>query len=197
MPHPPTPGQVPAHYQEVVYWKLGENKKQYILINLLSSPLGLGVGIFCFWLLWWLGGNLTGSLDLRGMLWLVGAVVLTLLLHELIHGWVMKRFGATPQYGFKAKLLALYATAPGYAFTRQQYVQILLAPLVIITLLAVVGMVLAGGTAVGFTLALCASFNATGACGDVYMTYFVCRYPAKAYIIDEADGLRLFLPSSI
>lgn len=196
MSHPPLLGRVPPQYKEILYWKLGENKKQYILINLISIPLGLGVGIFCFWLLWWLGGDLSGSVDLLGLFWLVGSVVLTLLLHELIHGLMMKRFGATPQYGFKAKLLALYATAPGYAFTRNQYVQILLAPLVIITLLAVVGMMLAGDTAVGFTLALCASFNATGACGDAYMTYFVCRYPANAYVIDEADGLRLFLPSS-
>jgi hypothetical protein len=195
MSHPPTMvGQVPPHYEEVVYWKLGENKKQYILINLISIPLGLGVGIFCFWLLFLWGGDVSGTFDLRGVVWLIAAVALTLMLHEWIHGQMMKRFGATPQYGFKPKLLALYATAPGHAFTRNQYVQILLAPLVLITLLAVGGMVLVGGTAVGFILALCASFNATGACGDVYMTYFVCRYPAHAYVIDEEDGLRVFRP---
>lgn len=190
-------GQLPALYEEVLYWKLGENRRQFILINLIAIPVGLVMGAISFGLLASLRNSSSSAFVFSiNLLWLVAAIVLTLLLHELIHGLAMKRYGASPRYGVKITLLALYATAPGYAFTRDQFVYVALAPLVIITLLTGTGIVLAGGTAVPFYLAICATLNAAGASGDLYMTYLVRRYPPHAYVIDEADGIRIFMPVS-
>ncbi len=41
--------------------------------------------------------------------------------------------------------------------------------------------------------AACASLNAAGASGDVWMALVVARYPARAYVIDERDGMRIFV----
>jgi len=32
--------------------------------------------------------------------------------------------------------------------------------------------------------------------GDLWITTIVLRYPATAYVIDEKDGIRVFLPKS-
>ena len=40
-----------------------------------------------------------------------------------------------------------------------------------------------------------ASLNAAGASGDVWMAVVVARYPARACVTDERDGMRVFLPT--
>jgi len=40
---------------------------------------------------------------------------------------------------------------------------------------------------------MCAGLNAAGASGDVWMAVIVTRYPARAYVTDERDGMRVFL----
>lgn len=57
-----------------------------------------------------------------------------------------------------------------------------------------IGMWLLQGTLWIPLLAICGIFNASGAIGDMWMTIIVLRYPAAAYVMDERDGLRLFLP---
>lgn len=196
---PPAPrgaGQLPEGYREVLYWKLTDSTRQLLLIQLLAVPLG-AVGAAFF--LWWAErvGRATPA-DLAGLgdyAWLLAGLVLTLSLHELAHGLVMRAFGARPRYGIKWELGALYATAPGHAFTRNQYLLVIYAPLAGLSLLAGLGIVvLAGQLPWVPILALGAIANAMGACGDVYMGWRVARYPASAYVIDEADGMRVFLP---
>src|SRR5437762_3513271 len=53
--------------------------------------------------------------------------------HEAIHALAMRLFGNQPVFGVMHFGLALYASAPGQAFTRGQYVMTLLAPLVVIS----------------------------------------------------------------
>lgn len=189
-----TQGRVPAGYREVLYWKLTESHRRLLAIYLLSIPLVLvAIPIFT-----WLAGTLgqTGTLvieNLGGNVALLVGLILTFSLHELAHGLTMRAFGATPRYGIKWEAGALYATAPGYAFTRNQYQLIIFAPLVSLTLLAALGMWLLAGSGWVAVLAWCGVANAMGACGDVYMGWLVARYPASAYVIDEADGLRVFL----
>jgi hypothetical protein len=42
-------------------------------------------------------------------------------------------------------------------------------------------------------LALCAAINGSGAIGDLWITMIVVRYPPQAYVIDERDGIRMYL----
>ena len=124
----------------------------------------------------------------------IAGVVLTFILHELTHGLTMTMFGASPKYGIIWKGMMLYATSPGYAYHRNNYVVIILAPFVFISILVVLGMWLLQGTAWVALLGICGSVNASGAIGDMWMTMIVLRYAATAYVMNERDGMRVFLP---
>jgi hypothetical protein len=179
-----------------LYWKLTESPARLLLINLLALPLG-GLAAPAF-----LGlAAKLGRVGLEALsgwtdyLALAAGLLATLALHELAHGLAMSAYGARPQYGVKWDAGALYATAPGYAFTRNQYLAVIFAPLIALSGLAALGMWAWADTAAVPILALCGVVNAMGACGDVYMGWRVARYPPPALVVDEADGMRVFLPN--
>lgn len=184
------PGAVPPNYTEVLYWKLTGNAGRLIGINLLAIPLAILAGAIFLPLGMWAGASVA-SLNLPALLL---TIFITLGLHELAHGLAMMAFGAKPRYGLKLEALALYATAPGYAFTRNQYLALILAPLSSLSVLALLGIGLFAETVFVPALVVGALVNAAGACGDVYMAWLTARYPASAYVIDEEDGMRVFLP---
>jgi nicotinate-nucleotide adenylyltransferase len=190
----PERGRVPEGYYEVLYWKLTASTRRLILIQLLAVPLGIIALPLFGWIAGQFGSRAFTVAGLGDLLVLIAALLLTLGLHELAHGAVMAAFGAQPRYGIKWEAGALYATAPGYAFTRNQYLAVIFAPLLGLSVLAVLGMWALAGTWAVTLLVLCATVNAMGACGDVYMGWLIARYPPAAFVIDEADGMRVFLP---
>ncbi len=189
-------GQPPLGYREILYWKISEKPSRLLLMNLLSLPL-LGLALVVFFGLALVFRWLPSSLSFSSIhfLALLAGLVLVLVLHELAHGIAMRIFGARPRYGVKWDKAMVYATAPGFAFPRGQYLVIALAPLVSLSLLAVLGMWALAGSAWVLPLALAAAINASGAIGDLWITSMVLRYPPHAYIIDEEDGMRVFLPA--
>jgi hypothetical protein len=187
-------GSVPPNYREVLYWKLTGSARRLLGINLLAIPMAALAGMVFVPFGMWAGAPALNALFGLNLLALVLTIALTLALHELAHGLAMSAFGAKPRYGLKPEALALYATAPGYAFTRQQYLVVILAPLASLSGLALIGMMVFAGTPLVPALAVGAVVNAAGACGDVYMAWLTARYPASAYVIDEEDGMRVFLP---
>ena len=122
--------------------------------------------------------------------------LLTMAVHELTHGITMQIFGAKPRYGVIWKGLLLYATSPGYAYRRNNYILIALAPLIFISILVILGMWLLQGTLWVALLGICGTINASGSVGDMWITMIVLRYANIAYVIDERDGIRFFLPKS-
>jgi hypothetical protein len=186
---------VPAHYREVLYWKLSGSAWRLIVANvlglLLAGLCGAGFGWFARQV-----GRLppivVGAPELVALL---AGLILSVVLHELVHGLVMQAYGAQPRYGVLWRMLAFYATAPGQAFKRDHYLVIGLAPMIGLSLLALLGMwVLAGSPWVGL-LAACATLNAAGSIGDLWIVAVVLRYPPHAYVVDERDGMRIFLPA--
>ncbi len=193
-----SPGSIPPNYSEALYWRITQQDRRLVVVNLLSVPLALAAGF----LLTMFGVQFGGLLHMNalevtpgGLLILVAAILLTLALHEFAHGLAMQLYGARPQYGLMWQAVAFYATAPGYAFTRNQYLVVILAPLVSLSVAAMVGMSLFAGSSVIVLLLVCATLNAAGASGDVWMLAIVARYPPEAYVIDERDGMRIFLPA--
>jgi Putative zincin peptidase len=87
-----------------------------------------------------------------------------------------------------------YATSPGYAYRRNDYVVTALAPFVFLSTLFVLGMWLLQGTLWVALLGICGVLNAAGAIGDMWISMIVLRYPATALVMDERDGMRVFLP---
>jgi hypothetical protein len=193
----PASGALPDNFQEVLSWKVTEKPLRLIVLNILGILLFIIFGMIFSSMAFRLGkmpseGNL--RLGLGELSLAIVGIVVTLVLHELTHGLVMQIFGASPKYGIIWKGLMLYATSPGYAYRRNNYVVIALAPFVFISALVVLGMWILQGTAWVVLLAVCGVVNASGAVGDMWITMIVLRYAATAYVMDERDGIRMFLP---
>lgn len=190
------PGGVPPGYGEALYWKLTTSRSRVLLVNLLALVSLVPWGALFFWVAV-SAGWLPASIDFGAwqlLLALILATVVVLVLHELLHGATMALFGARPQYGVILNRGMFYATAPGFAFPRNRYLIVALTPLVVLSLLAILLMALLAGSPWVSVVILAATLNASGAAGDLWISAVVLRYPSSAYIIDEKDGMRVFLP---
>lgn len=189
------PGKPPPDYKEVLYWKISDKAGRTIIMNLLSIPLGLlvGVGFFIFINLFGKPGKITVSSWIFGLVFILG-IILIIPLHEFAHGVAMKSFGAPVKYGFIWKGFMFYATSPGYAFQRNPYIVVLLAPLVSLSILACFGILVSADILMILSLAFWGAINGGASIGDLWITTIVLRYPSYAYIIDEHDGMRIFMP---
>ena len=191
-------GMVPPNYHEVLYWKITQSRWRLLILNLLAVPLFL-IWSVVFVLFAALFGRLFEvqiSGTLTEVVVLLVAISITIGLHELTHGGTARFYGARPHYGFLWQGLMFYATTPGYAFTRNQYCVVLLMPLVGLSLLAMLGIIGLAGSPLVVLFTLCAIFNASGAIGDLWTLLIVGRYPPWAYVVDERDGLRIYLPKA-
>ena len=188
-------GALPDGYHEVLYWRVTDKPVRVIVLQAVGVLLLLVFGVIFFSIAGSLGrmptqGNI-GPLEIGLML---VAILLTFVLHEATHGLVMRALGARPQYGILWKSAMLYATSPGFSYRRNSYIVISLAPLVVLSALVVLGMWLMQGTLWVAVLAVCGAFNASGAIGDVWISTIVLRYAPTARIVDERDGIRVYLP---
>jgi hypothetical protein len=166
-----------------------------ILLQIFSVPLFIIAYVIFFGLAVNLGKMPSHlELGLREISMIGAGILLTLILHELTHGLGMQMLGAKPRYGILWKQMMFYASSPGFAYRRNNYLQIALAPLFVLSILAVVGIWVLRGTSWVAILGLCGVLNVSGAIGDIWMTMIVLRYSAKAYVMDERDGIRVFLP---
>ena len=189
-------GKPPADYKEVLYWKTTEKASRTVIVNLLSIPLALvfGIGFFIFVRMFGKSPKFTLN-DNELLIFIIGAIIV-IALHEFVHGIAMQTFGGKAQYGFWGKGLMFYATAPGYAFKRNQYLFIILGPLVSLSILACCGIVILSGTSMVWLLAIWAIINASTVGADLWITAIVLRYPESTYVVNERDGMRIFIPQS-
>ncbi len=202
--HKPIPasGTLPNNYQEVLSWKLPGKPMRVIAMSILGLILFVIFGLIFSRLAFSLG-KLPSEVKIG--LSEIGAVLaavlagglLTIVLRELTHGLAMRMFGARPRYGILWKGPMFYATSPGYAYRRNNYVVTALAPFVFLSALFVLGMWLLQGTLWVALLGICGALNAAGAIGDMWITMIVLRYPATAYVMDERDGMHVFLPKPL
>lgn len=190
-----SPTHLPESYAEVLYWKLSHHKTLLVVLNVVGLVLtGLALVPFLVWARSWQPGIET--LEMRTLQ--IGAafiaVVLTIVLHELTHGLALRAYGAQPKYGVMWKEMMFYATAAGHAFRRNAYLVIALAPLVGLSLVGAALLMLPMPVWVAWTIAFCAAINVGSAIGDMWLVRVALGYPPVAYIVDEKDGLRVFMP---
>jgi hypothetical protein len=166
-------------------------------MNLLSIPLAIvfGIGFFVFVVLFGRPQETTIEILNFGLILIIG-IIAVVVLHELAHGIAMQAYGARAKYGFIWKGLMFYATSPGHAFQRNQYIVIILAPLLSLSILACLGILALAGTPMVWMLAVWATINGSAAIGDLWIMTIVLRYPSYAYVIDERDGTRVFMPEN-
>jgi hypothetical protein len=187
-------GKPPSNYEEVLYWKITEKAGRIALINFLAIPLAIvfGAGYFIFIRLF--GNSPKAIWNANEIMILLAGILIVLVLHEYVHGIVMQAFGAKVKYGLWSQGLMFYAKAPGYVFTRSQYLIMVLGPLVRLSILACLGIAVLSSSPIVWVIALWGVVNASAANADLWIFAIVLRYPASAYVVDELDGMRILLP---
>jgi hypothetical protein len=185
----------PTGYNEVRYWKISEEPRRLVVMNLLPILLAVVFGFGFFVFIQVFGGPPQFALSNQEILIFLIGIPILLAFHEFVHGIVMQIFGARPRYGFWRKGLMFYVKAPGYGFKRNQYALIVLAPLISLSVLMGLVIVLQASNSIVWVLALWVIVNASASNVDVWITTIVLRYPRSTYVVDEPDGMRIFLPS--
>lgn len=150
-----------------------------------ATELSLGLDPDGLW--WW---NLALSI-----LAVVALMALVILPHELCHGIAIRAFGGNPRYGVGVAYFVFpYAFATtDTRFTRNQFLVVVLAPLVVLTLLGVPLMVLFEWPWLAVPLAM----NAGGAVGDVWMALILLSYPPGVSVLDSETGLEVYGPPGL
>ncbi|MDG5818313.1 DUF3267 domain-containing protein [Natronococcus sp. A-GB7] len=147
-----------------------------------AANLPFGLAIDGVW--WW-------SLALSFLTFIV-LIALVIVPHELCHGLAIRAFGGEPRYGFGvAYVLFPYAFATSETrLTRDKFIVVALAPLVVLTGIGVPLMLVFEIPWLAIALAL----NAAGAVGDVWMSLILLSYPASVRVIDKETGLEVYGP---
>ena len=192
---------LPDGYIRTVEINLAKNKGLAVLLNIV----GLLISILAFVLL----GLFTrfarpGSfaeafifkVDLSTigqLLVLVILVAVSLLVHELIHGfffWVFTRI--KPVYALH--LAYAYAAAPGWYIPVRQYWVIGLAPLVLIDLAGLLLVLLAVSPGLILLLVFMVAFNTGGSVGDMWIILNSLSKSPACLVNDVGDGVTFFEP---
>ncbi len=189
----PRPHKVlPEGYTEgrvIDFHKLG----LVLIANVLSVPLMLLSGGLFLALAFWARPTafshmaVPATSDAGFWVYIIVALPLSILLHELVHGFFFWRFtGERPVFG--GNLLAAYAGAPDWYLPRSYHAVVGLAPLVILSVVGM-GLLLVVPPALILPIVLGMSANAGGAFGDVWVAFMELREPPTTLVQDT--GLRI------
>ena len=191
---------LPENYQLHAHLDI-KDQRTMLLMNIFGLALVILFGGLFLGAAAWLRPQDIGGLfsfSYSGWEWLLVLgkylliILITMVIHEAIHGlgfiWLEK---IRPQFAFKGAYA--YAAAPGWYLPRNPYLVTGLAPLVVISLLALIG--LAGAPAQWLTTILVAAiFNASGAVGDVWVAWLLLRSPQTALATDSGDEISIYAP---
>jgi hypothetical protein len=122
-------------------------------------------------------------------------LLLLMVLHEAVHGAVMRRCGATPTYGVGVMYRLLpyfYCTAVGFRFSRRQFIAVSLAPLLAVSLLGALVVAVAPG---GEWLVIPLAAHLGGCIGDLWGTALTLRQPPGTLVEDLKTGMRFYRPT--
>ncbi|HLJ33209.1 MAG TPA: DUF3267 domain-containing protein [Ktedonobacteraceae bacterium] len=162
------------------------------LAQLSLVMLGIGLVIFVALNLGayaWHYHAVIASLSTPGvLLWVILnilAYIVILPVHEAIHGLAFLLWGGKPYFGAKLPF-ALYCGAKQQLYRRNQYLVVGLAPLVVITLAAVVLTLAAPGLASYILFGTVGNFS--GAAGDVWVARRLWKQPPHILVEDTQSG---------
>jgi len=138
----------------------------------------------------------TGNIDFNynsGSILISAALVIgTFVLHELIHGAFMSKYGGKPRYGagIAHYILPYFYATTKTIFTRNQFIVIAIAPLVVISL-AAIG-IMAAFPLIAHWMIIPFVLNGSGAVGDLWVTRNILRCPKHVLLEDQKSGLIIY-----
>lgn len=118
---------------------------------------------------------------------IIGFIILAFV-HEMIHGLFFKIFkpNAKVKYGYTKGML--YASMPNEIFNRKQFVIILLAPFVLISMGLFIALLVFQVTSIIYIFA----FHGAACIGDFYMSQLIYRHKMMKYVEDTEVGINLY-----
>ncbi|ELY60548.1 hypothetical protein C491_04600 [Natronococcus amylolyticus DSM 10524] len=130
------------------------------------------------------GETTTFAMDLTAIaVPFLAALVVTTVVHELLHGVVFRFYGYDVTYGVAPSMGAFYAAAFGQFQRRAELLRVGLAPLVGITAVCF-PLVFVPVPIVALTAAFVLVLNTAGAIGDLYATWRLRGLPEGALLYD-------------
>lgn len=169
--------------RSVVAWSVIGGVVAIVGLVIFSVPVLLRTGVVSM------------TVNAPGLAIIIVLVVVLAVVHEGIHGLVMRMFGAQPRFGFSrvAGLMpALYTTAPGYRFSRIEYLVVIFAPAVLIS---ASGFVTCFSPWAGYVIFPLAAHLA-GCAGDFGAGLRTLREPRGTVCEDLPDGTRFYRPTA-
>lgn len=139
------------------------------------------------------GGSVEFTVGLPGIGVVALLSVLTIVVHELVHGLAYRLLCYRVQYGLALNMGAAYAAAFGQFQTRRDNLVVALAPLAAFTV--VLTPLLAGPLPVALAAFLALVVNTSGAIGDLYLSWRLVRMPEGTLLYDaDVRHSYLFYP---
>lgn len=175
---------LPEGYQELCKLDLQKDKKLAFWLNFWASV----VGIIMIAVPWILIGN---PFKLPTWQWLVilGADIVYIVLHELVHGIAMKSVGTKKvKYGFTG--LYAFAGSKDY-YDKSSYIMIALAPVIVWGVVLAIAQIF---TPVEFFWIpwFIQITNISGAAGDAYVTAKFSKLPKDILVTDYGVGMTVY-----
>lgn len=175
--------------------RLRGNRKLWATLTVLSLPWALASIVGIGWLAslvrpegWIFDGREVSIAVLIATIvgGSLGTAVITILVHEVVHGIALWMFTqARPVFGFKGWYA--FADAPGWYFRRWPMVAVLVAPLIVLPA-AGLPLIAFAPSGVSIFVLLGLIINAIAAIADVYMVGLALRIRGPVYFGDTPDA---------
>jgi hypothetical protein len=124
----------------------------------------------------------------------IGVYIITLVIHELIHGLAFRVFGGKVRYGMGRTgiLPYFYATSPGTPFSLGQMYVIGMAPFIVLSIAALAAVSLLPSMTTYLAIAFIGNFS--GAVGDLWLMTQIMRFQRfrAVTVVDEKTGMAIF-----
>jgi len=125
----------------------------------------------------------------------LSAAIFTIVLHELVHAAVLRAYDYQVSCGIVWHMLVAYAAAFGQLQRRDHALKIAIAPLVLITAIALP--LLATSNQYIVTIAFSALLtNSAGSVSDIYLAWQLARLPRQTLVYDmDPTHMLVFVPT--
>jgi putative zincin peptidase len=172
--------------------KLEMTKEVAYTLNGMGLLAFFAFGFFFMSLYTLFTGNIGLNYTSGTILISVALFIGTFVLHELVHGVFMSKYGGKPSYGagIAHYILPYFYATTKTIFTRNQFIVIAIAPLVVISLV-VIG-IMAAFPSIAQWMIIPFVINGSGAVGDLWVTRNILRYPKHVLLEDQKNGLIIY-----
>ncbi|MBC1863104.1 DUF3267 domain-containing protein [Listeria welshimeri] len=162
-----------------------ESKKLIINLNIVAIVIVLVLTV--------LGLDFSGGFEIangfEGVIWLCLGYLLSLVIHEGVHGIFFKAFHPEGKVKFGFKNGMAYATSPGSFYTKSQFFIISIAPFIVLTGLFIFLRFLGVNEAVIY---LIFALHTSGCVGDFYYCILLLNRPTGILVEDTEKGINFY-----